>query len=65
MTPDQVTALTVTVCVGYGLVLLSIPFLDIAGRFLLGRWVDRRRAANLDAAERRHQACDGRVYGEE
>jgi hypothetical protein len=68
MTPAQETALTIGICLAYGLMLLSLPFLDTAGRILLERWIDHKHAqrrAALEAIERRHQAADGRLYGEE
>jgi hypothetical protein len=58
----------ILVAVAYGGILLSIPILNVIGRGFLVRWLDRRAAkqrADLEAIERRHQAPDDRVYGEE
>jgi len=65
VTPAQETVLTVGICLAYGLMLCSIPFLDIAGRFMLERWIAHQHARRLEAAERRNQVAHGRAYGEE
>jgi len=65
VTIAQETTLTVGICLAYGLMICSIPFLDIAGRFVLERWIAHQHARRLEVAERRNQVADGRAYGEE
>lgn len=58
----------IMIAVGYGGMLLSLPILGALGRVVIVKWLDREdatRRARLAVIERRHQAADGREYGEE